>query len=249
VVLYIHGGGFQLLSKETHWVMGLAFARAGYLVCNMSYRKAPQHPFPAALEDACDALAWIKEHVAQYGGDPSRVVFAGESAGANLAAGLMIATTYRRPEPFARRAWDTGIVPRAVALGCGILQVSDPGRFKRRGKYPFWIADMVEDIHRSYLRHRTEGVELADPLCVLERGEKPDRPLPAVLSFVGTRDPVLDDTRRIGPALERLGVVHEERYYPGEYHAFHAVVSSRAARECWRDQLRFLGRHVGVAVQ
>ena len=59
VLLYIHGGGFQLLSKDTHWIMGLIFARAGYLVFNISYRLAPVHPFPAALEDATDALVWV----------------------------------------------------------------------------------------------------------------------------------------------------------------------------------------------
>src|SRR5438552_1552373 len=53
VVLYIHGGGFRMLSKDTHWLMGLAFARRGYLVFNISYRLAPKHPFPAAMEDAC----------------------------------------------------------------------------------------------------------------------------------------------------------------------------------------------------
>ena len=48
VVFYVHGGAFQILSKDTHWLMGLAFARRGYLVVNISYRLAPRHRFPAA---------------------------------------------------------------------------------------------------------------------------------------------------------------------------------------------------------
>ena len=48
VVLYIHGGAFTDLSKDTHWMMGLAFAHAGYIVCNINYRLAPKHVFPAA---------------------------------------------------------------------------------------------------------------------------------------------------------------------------------------------------------
>ena len=58
VVLYVHGGGFRILSKDTHWVMGLAFARRGYLVFNIGYRLAPAHPYPAALSDSlrCAAL-------------------------------------------------------------------------------------------------------------------------------------------------------------------------------------------------
>src|ERR1700679_136863 len=80
VVLYIHGGGFRILSKDTHWVMGLAFARRGYLVFNINYRLAPRHPFPAAVEDAAAALLWVRANAAAFGGDPSRIVVAGESA-------------------------------------------------------------------------------------------------------------------------------------------------------------------------
>ena len=53
VVFYAHGGAFHLLSKDTHWLMGLVFARFGYLVVNISYRLAPKHPYPAAIEDTC----------------------------------------------------------------------------------------------------------------------------------------------------------------------------------------------------
>ena len=51
-MLYVHGGGFRILSKDTHWIMGLAFARRGFLVFNIGYRLAPKHPFPAAIADA-----------------------------------------------------------------------------------------------------------------------------------------------------------------------------------------------------
>ncbi|MFO0635528.1 MAG: alpha/beta hydrolase [Nannocystaceae bacterium] len=76
VVLYVHGG-FRVLSKDSHWIMGLAFARAGYVVFNIGYRLAPRHPFPAALQDAAAALAWVHEHAARAGGDASRLVLAG----------------------------------------------------------------------------------------------------------------------------------------------------------------------------
>jgi acetyl esterase len=244
VVLYAHGGGFQLLSKDTHWLMGLVFARAGYVVCNISYRLAPKHPFPAALEDTCTAFRWVAQHIAQYGGDVNRLVLAGESAGANLVAGLTIATCYQRPEAYAKCAWDVGIVPRAVVLGCGILQVSDPGRFARRRSIPRWVERIVHDVSTGYMRDVKAGAELADPLVILEHGTPADRPLPPFFAFAGTRDPVLDDTRRVGQALERLHVPHEIHYYPGELHAFHALMMRRAARDCWRDKLAFLEREL-----
>jgi acetyl esterase len=129
-VLYLHGGAFRMLSKETHWLMALLFARAGYVVFNVSYRLAPRFPFPAAVEDACDAFTWLVRNARAYDVDPARIVLAGESAGANLAAALCVATCYERPEPYARRAFAAGMVPCAMVLGCGVLQVSDPGRIR-----------------------------------------------------------------------------------------------------------------------
>jgi len=244
VILYLHGGGFSLLSKETHWLIALQFARAGYVVCNVSYRLAGDHPFPAALEDAVDALCWIDRNAEQWGGDTSRFVIAGESAGANLATGLAIVTSYRRSEPYAQRAFRTGLRPRAIIAGCGLLQVSDPDRFARRRRVPFWIRTMLESISRDYLRGLTRGAELADPLLILERGETPERPLPPFFAFAGTRDPILDDTRRLGRALQDLHVPHEVEIYPGELHAFHALPYSAASRRCWRETLSFLRRNL-----
>ena len=60
---------------------------------------------------------------------------------------------------------------------------------------------------------------------------------------MGTRDPLLDDTRRLGAALDRLGVPYEVRYYPGEIHAFHALVWRPQARAFWRDTFAFLDRY------
>src|SRR5688500_6726244 len=107
VVFYVHGGAFRLLSKDTHWLMGLTFARFGYLVVNISYRLAPRHPFPAALEDTCRAWCWLADEIVRLGGDPQRVAVAGESAGGNLITGLTLAATQRRPEPYARAVFDT----------------------------------------------------------------------------------------------------------------------------------------------
>jgi acetyl esterase len=247
-VFYVHGGGFRILSKDTHWVMGLGFARRGFVVFNINYRLAPRHRFPAAIEDACHALAWVAAHGAEYGADLSRLVIAGESAGANLATSLALATAYERPEPFARAVFDTGLRPVAVMPACGMLQVSDPGRFARRKKLPSFIADRLEEVTEAYLGgvspDRPGGFDLADPLLVLERGERPARPLPPFLAVVGTRDPLLDDTRRLKAALDRMGVPCEALYYPGEVHAFHALLWRRNALACWRDKYRFLEKWV-----
>jgi len=81
VILYIHGGGFVMCDKDTHRGIGLIYADHGHVVFNVNYRLAPRHPYPAALVDAGRAYAWVVENAARYGGDPGRIIIAGESAG------------------------------------------------------------------------------------------------------------------------------------------------------------------------
>ena len=244
VVVYIHGGGFRILSKDTHWVFALMFARQGYLVYSINYRQAPRYPFPAAVIDGCAALEWVAAHAAADGGDPSRLVLAGESAGANLATSLTIATTYRRDEPYARRLFDLGIAIRAVLPACGLLQVSDPLR-ARRGRPPTgFLADRFTEIADDYLlgsKHAGPGqLDLADPLLFLESRVAPERALPPFFIGVGTADPVLEDSQRLQAALERLGARCETRYYEGEGHGFPAMVFRANARRYWREAHAFL---------
>jgi acetyl esterase len=248
VVLYIHGGGFRILSKDTHWVMALAFARKGYLVFNVNYRLAPEHPFPAAFEDVCEAYSWVVEHAAAYGGDLSRLIIAGESAGANLTSSLTLATCFRRPEPIARRVFDVGVVPRAWLPYCGVLQVSDIERLRRRWPHMSeFINDRLVEVSLAYLGESPErhgsSLDLADPLCVLESDAEPERPVPPCFATCGTRDPLVADTQRLAAALERRAIPYEAHYYPGELHAFHALVWRPHARRCWRDTFRFLDAH------
>jgi acetyl esterase len=246
-ILYLHGGGFRILSKDSHWIMGLAFARQGYLVAMANYRLAPRHPYPAAAEDACLAWAWAKAQVASYGGDPERLAVAGESAGANLSCAIAVATSWKRREAWALGAWNAGS-PRAVLPACGLLQVSDTARFARRRKLPAFLADRMTEVETAYLGANAralsaEALEMADPLCVIERGA-PERPLPPFFAAVGTADPLLDDTRRLKAALDRLGVECDARYYEGEVHAFHALVFRPNARRCWKATYEFLEKHL-----
>jgi acetyl esterase len=251
VIFYVHGGGFHILSKDTHWVMGYGFARRGFMVVSINYRLAPRFPFPAAVEDACTALTWVVNNLARYGGDPARIVLAGESAGANLVTSLAIASSYRRSEPHARAVFDSGVRPVACLPACGILQVSDGERFGRRRPLPGLVADRILEISRGYLgphrgRMGHEDLDLADPLLFLERGLPPARPLPPFFAPVGTADPILDDTRRLAAALARLGVPCRAEYYPGEPHAFHALIWRENARHCWAHTFEFLHEHLGV---
>lgn len=241
VVMYVHGGRFARLSKDTHWIFNLWFARRGYLVMSINYRLAPQHRFPKAIEDVCDAWRWLAKNAASFGGDPTRMIVAGESAGGNLATALTLAACYRRPEAFARAVFDEAPVPRAVMPACAVLQVTNPERFGLTNAYLFdRIHELAEDYLHGVRVEAERGLDLADPVVALERGEPPDRPLPPFFAPVGTWDVLLDDTRRLAGALSRLGARCEARYYPRGVHAFHGLVFTPNARRCWREAFSFL---------
>lgn len=247
-VFYVHGGGFRFLSKDTHWVFGLAYARRGYLVLNVNYHLAPAHPFPAAVTDVSAAWQWLVANAERLGGDLSRVVVAGESAGANLSAGLTLMTTYGRPESYARDAFATGVVPRAVVAACGLYDVSRPERFAAEGLY---VRDRLEEVTDAYLHGVTlrdrSTLELADPVVALERNGAPDRPLPPFFLPCGTWDVLLGDSHRLHAALLKQGsTASEVREYPRAPHAFHAFVVTPQARACWNDTFAFLDRHLAA---
>jgi acetyl esterase len=245
VVLYIHGGGFRSLSKDSHWIMALALSRRGYLVLSINYRLSPEHAYPAHIQDACAAWLWALEHVAEYGGDPSRMVIAGESAGANLAMALTVACCYPREEPWARAVFDAGVVPKAVAPACGLFQVSDTERYKRAGLTNRFTQAVLSDCEDCYLPEEAQRASpgLADPVCIIEQ-EQPTRPLPPAFLPVGGIDPLRADNHRMSEALLARGVETQERVYPGEPHAFHALVFRKQARQCWVEMLEFLGERV-----
>jgi acetyl esterase len=244
VVMYVHGGAFVWCSKETHFSMGHIYASAGYVVFNVNYRLAPRNMFPAAVEDVCEALRWVHDNASRFGGDPGRLVLAGESAGANLVSVLAMACCSPRPEPWARALFDANIRPRAVVAACGILSVSQARRFSFRRKLSPLARRVLHLLPDSYVdlyAPRADGeLDLIDPLRVFESLARFVRPLPGFFLPVGTRDPLLDDTRRMAAALTRREVPHEARYYPGELHAFHFMTWRPEARRCWRDTFRFL---------
>lgn len=248
VVVYVHGGSFRILSKDTHWVPGVQFARRGYLTFVINYRLSPEHRYPSAFEDVAAAIEWITEIAPFHGGDPERLILAGESAGANLVLAWTIAATYARKEPFAKRVFDSGIVPAAIAPACGILQVSSPERFRAavgdpRGRIAELVYGRIAGVGEAYLPVGYDGTpSLADPLRVLE-DDAPVRTFPAVTAGVGDRDPIRDDTERLAKALAKHGIDHAMRTYPGK-HAFQMLVWQEAAKAYWHDTDAFLRERV-----
>jgi acetyl esterase len=91
VVLFFHGGGWVLGNLETHDALCRKLCdKSGFAVISVDYRLAPEHPFPAALDDCYDAAVFVSEHGQAMGVDGSKIVVAGDSAGGNLAAAVAI---------------------------------------------------------------------------------------------------------------------------------------------------------------
>lgn len=243
VLLYIHGGGFVLCSKETHRSIAQINAeRAGYLVVSINYRLAPQHPFPAAIEDSCAAWCWVARNIARYGGDPARIMIAGESAGGNLALGVALATSYQRPEPYAREAWELGAQPIGVMPLMPYLQVSNPARHASHPQTGYFTRSVARDIATAYLGWQgaeTEELLMADPIRVIEE-MAPDRPFPPVFTGAGTADICCGDAQRLEAACRRWNIPVTVSYIENELHAFHAFHWRAPAVVFWGDIVSFM---------
>ena len=130
-ILYVHGGGFAMLSKETHRVMALSYARRGYLVFSSTTASARSTSSPRRSRTRAEALLWVRDNCAYFGGDPSRLAIAGESAGGNLVTALAVASALRRPEPFAQRLFDADVKLRAVVATYGFLDLESIEHYER----------------------------------------------------------------------------------------------------------------------
>jgi acetyl esterase len=246
VVMYVHGGGFSMLSKETHRVMAFAIARRGYLVFNVNYRLGPRHRYPAPLEDVTEALIWVAANCERYGGDRSRLAIAGESAGGNLVTALAVMSSYRRPERVARRLFDAAIPLSAVIATYPFIDLTETDRHLASTKLPAWVKALVFDAASSYVgpevMRSSQAAPLTSPLLILESKERPVRPLPPFFASCGTKDLLLNQSRRLKAALDALDTPCDLHVSPGEIHGFDAMVWRPAAREKWRLSHEFLAR-------
>lgn len=223
ILLYLHGGGFVFGSRRTHRhlvaALSAATGRPAFLV---DYRRAPEHPFPAAADDVLAAYRWLLA----TGHAPDSITVMGDSAGGHLAAGLLADLSRRRlPMPAASVMFSP-----FLDLACGGVADRDAAR-----RDPFVPPQRAIECGLSYageyaLTHRRLNVLGASK-----------RRWPPVLIQVGDTECLLGDSERMAESIRAVGGHCELQVWPGQVHVFPAfypvIPEGRAA-------IRFVGDFV-----
>jgi acetyl esterase len=206
MIAYFHGGGWVFMGIDTHDRVCRRLANAtGALVVSIDYRLAPEHRYPAALDDCEAATAWLAAHAADLGGDPSRLAVAGDSAGGNLAAAVALRARIAGP---------------ALAAQVLVYPVTDAGQ--DTGSYRDFATGFLltaEDMAffwECYLGPDGDPLDaFAAPLQAADLGG-----LPPALVLTGEYDPLRDEGEAYAHRLDGFDVPVELHRYDGVTHGF-----------------------------
>ena len=219
VVVFYHGGGWTLGTLDSiGGVCRELAARANCVVVSVDYRLAPEHPFPAAHEDAYAALAWTVENAAAFGGDPETVSVAGTSAGGNLAASVALRAS---AEP------DGPSIAHQVLLYPMTDRDTSRESYREHGDGPLLTRADVEWFWEQYCQR---PVDAANPYAsVLRASDHSDLP-PATVVTAGY-DPLRDEGRAYADALADAGTPVDHQHYPSMAHGFLSLTDDVAVAD------------------
>jgi acetyl esterase len=207
VLVYFHGGGNVVGDLEMTDATCRALAReADCVVLNVDYRLAPEHPYPAALEDAYAAVLWVAEHAAEIGGDGTRIAVGGDSAGGTLSALVCRLSRDRGGPP---------IVFQALVYAAGDVERDYPSMREYAEGYLI-SAETIRWFRAQYFGGRPpDGDDYAWPLRAPSLAG-----LPPALVITAGFDPLQDSGNAYGEALRAAGVPVRFLHYDGMVHGF-----------------------------
>jgi acetyl esterase len=193
LLVYYHGGGWVIGNLETHDAVCRFLAEhSGCRVLSIDYRLAPEHPFPAAVEDAAAAFAWAAEHAAELGADPDRIAVGGDSAGGNLSAAVCLQA---RDAGGARPAMQLLLYPAADVVGEQASRDTFAKGFLLTRNDMQWFED-------HYL---PDGCEPDDPRASIMRAHDVSNLPPAYVATAGF-DPLRDEGEIYAARMREAGV-------------------------------------------
>lgn len=207
-VIAFHGGGWVLGDLESHEPVCRALAnRSGAVVVSVDYRLAPEHPFPAAVEDAWEATLWIAEHGRELGIDTTRLAVQGDSAGANLAAVVSL---------MARDAGAPELRGQLLVYPVTDLRMGHPSIEENADGYLLTKA-AIEWFRSHYLSGTHDAVDdwRVSPLLAGDLGG-----VPPTMVVTAEFDPLRDEGHAFADRLADSGVRTEVRTYDGMFHGF-----------------------------
>ena len=222
-LVYFHGGGWVIGDLEsTNAICRAVAARAGCKVVSVDYRLAPEHKFPAPLDDCYAATLWVAEHGAEIGVDPARLAVGGDSAGGNLAAAVAL------------RARDEN--GPALALQLLVYPVTNhsygTASYAANGEGNLLTTDMMRWFWDHYLNNAEEGKNpLVSPLQASDLSR-----LPAALVFTAEYDPLRDEGEAYAARLGEAGVAVTHKRFDGQIHAFWQMLAIFSAASDAADQ-------------
>ncbi|MBT2617254.1 MULTISPECIES: alpha/beta hydrolase [unclassified Bacillus (in: firmicutes)] len=222
-LLWIHGGGYVIGTPEMDDFLCQRYVlEANCTVVSVDYRLAPEHPFPAPVEDCYAALKWFSDHADELGVDRSRIAIAGASAGGGLTAATSLLARDRQGPPLVFQMPlypmidDRHITPSST-------EVQDTRVWNEQSNRNAWA---------MYLGEQTEEVSpYAAPARALDL-----TCLPPTYTCVGDLDPFRDETIDYVTKLTKAGVPTEFHLYPGCFHGFegyapHTEIGKRAINQ------------------
>jgi acetyl esterase len=221
-VVFFHGGGWVLSSVDGHDSLArMLAARSGALVVSVDYRLAPEHPYPAPHDDCWAVTAWLAAHGTSWGADPRRLVVAGDSAGANLAAGVAL------------RARDEGLALRQQTLmyPCVDTDLDRPSYVENAEGYFLTTKSMA-----WFWDQYTQPGQRDDPYAVPMRASDLRGVAPALVQ-TAEFDPLRDEGEAFAARLAAAGVDVTVTRYPGVVHGFVSRWGTMARGRAAHDEI------------
>lgn len=233
VIVSVHGGGWVYGDKDLYQFYCMSLAGRGFAVVNFTYRLAPEHKFPAQMEDINLVMEWVLRNGEQYGFDTEHIFLVGDSAGAHLAGLYACVCTNRDYAAAYSFHVPGGFVPCAVALNCGVY-VPVPS-----GDVPRLVHDQVNDLPRALM----PGDCTEEEAAFIDVTGHITSDFPPVFLMTATEDFCRPQAFYMEKILREHGVPCVFRIYGTEeeplQHVFHVDMHNETGQKCNEEECGF----------